>query len=764
MFRAGQQIGIYTLINRLGRGGFGEVWLAERRAKFVTTKVAVKLPHDEQVDHDAIKQEAVLWELASGHPNVLPIIEADDYDGQVVIVSEYAPDGSLEDLLNKSGGSLPLRQAVEMTIGILSGLEFLHSRNIIHRDLKPANILLQGDTPRLADFGISRAMKTTSVSVSVAGTPIYMSPEAFDRKRNVQTDVWAVGIILFQMLAGKFPFPIGDVSEIIAAIVMREAEVLPDKFPPKLQQIVKKALAKQTVVRYQTAREMRDDLADFLISISQQSIQPTLREERLPMTRLGEGFDKTPLPKQINPTQASPTAKSFIPVPQANEQDPNQTQASPTVASNGLQLDTDKQRSPDTRVPIGFFKLPTSEITQKSSKPAYLKVTVLLSVLLIAVTTGIYLWLRNPEVSQTNPLVISAPTDSVSTENKLIPFLKGNKFGFVDVNKNLVISPVYEEASPFSNGLALVKLKGKYGYVNEKGEEVIPLKYDNAQSFSDEVAFVNVGARKNEAGFIEGGKWGAIDKTGREIIAFKYDEALPFSEKLAAVGREVGYGWKWGFIDKTGKEVIPIKYDSARTFSEGLAAINKGSSYVGKGKWGYIDKTGKEVITIKYHEAGNFSEGLAVVKAAEDSPGTLIDITGNEIFTDKAKPLVSYSEGLAMSCIDNKCGFINKTGEIVIPFKYDFSYGFMDGLAPVAFTQIINVGPADANANVPKGKDAQNMPQFQPKLGFIDRSGKEVIPFKYDDITGRSANGLIMVVADGKKFFVGKDGTEYYEP
>src|SRR5437660_2669755 len=120
MFQAGQQIGLYTLINRIGRGGFGEVWLAERRAKFVTTKVAVKLPLDEQVDHEAIKQEATLWEQASGHPNILPIIDADEYDGQVVIISEYAPDGFLEQWLSQHG-KMSVEKPVEITIQILDG-------------------------------------------------------------------------------------------------------------------------------------------------------------------------------------------------------------------------------------------------------------------------------------------------------------------------------------------------------------------------------------------------------------------------------------------------------------------------------------------------------------------------------------------------------------------------------------------------------------------------------------------------------------------
>lgn len=280
MFRSEQKIGNYILVRRIGRGGFGEVWLAERRTRYVTTKVAIKLPLDDQVDHAVIKQEAQLWERASGHPNVLPIIEADEYDGQVMIVSEFAPDGSLEDLLRENDGFLPVRRAVELSIGILSGLEFLHSRGIIHRDIKPANILIQGNTPRLTDFGISRVVKTNSASQNAAGTPLYMAPEAFDRKRNAQTDLWAVGVMLHQMLSGRIPFPSGDVSELMAAIIIGVPEPLRPDFPITLQKIVAKALCKPVSDRYQTATQMSEDLQNFIYESSKVSeSDPTERIE-----------------------------------------------------------------------------------------------------------------------------------------------------------------------------------------------------------------------------------------------------------------------------------------------------------------------------------------------------------------------------------------------------------------------------------------------------------------------------------------------------
>jgi formylglycine-generating enzyme required for sulfatase activity len=260
----GDKIGNYALVRELGRGGFGVVWLAEKRSAFTTTQFALKLPRRDEVDLELIRHEAVLWTQASGHPNILPIIEADEFDGQIVIVSEFAPDGSLNDWLQKNGKkAASINSAIEMTQGILSGLEHLHNRKIIHRDLKPDNILLQGEVPRLADFGISRISKTGSLTSNISGTLEYMAPEAFDGKRNVQTDLWAVGIILYEMLAGFNPYnPTGqlEMTSLIGAIVMKDLPPLSLDIPMSVRLFVEKALEKSPEKRFSSAREMRQAL------------------------------------------------------------------------------------------------------------------------------------------------------------------------------------------------------------------------------------------------------------------------------------------------------------------------------------------------------------------------------------------------------------------------------------------------------------------------------------------------------------------------
>jgi hypothetical protein len=274
-----RKLGPYTLVSRIGRGGFGVVWLAEKRTAIAITQFALKLPRDEDIDFETLKQEAAIWVQASGHPNVLPLIEADIYEDQVVIVSEYVPDGSLAGWLNEHAARAPTTEAAcEIMDGVLSGLAHLHARRIIHRDLKPENILLQREMPRLADFGIARLLKSSSHSAKVSGTLAYMAPEAFDGKRNEQTDVWSVGVIFYQLLAGRLPYDQPDTPSFIGAIMRYDPPPLPDSVPEVVKQIVMKALQRDPANRYSSAAEMRRDLreAERLLWLKQREAREVL--------------------------------------------------------------------------------------------------------------------------------------------------------------------------------------------------------------------------------------------------------------------------------------------------------------------------------------------------------------------------------------------------------------------------------------------------------------------------------------------------------
>ncbi|HEX5735650.1 MAG TPA: serine/threonine-protein kinase [Blastocatellia bacterium] len=269
MFKTDDAIGPYTLIRPLGQGLFGVVWLAERRSANVTTQVAFKIPFDEETNIRLVKDEtklwvlteARLWALASNHPNILPIIEAGIYNDHVVIISEFVPEGSLEDWLKSYSGVAPsIEETIKMGIDILAGLEHLHKYNIIHRDLKPSNLLLKNQTPRVSDFGISRLLKGLDQSSFILGTPAYMPPEAFEGMLNEQSDIWSVGVILHRMIAGLLPFPQRDIELLKKAISIQDPEPLSQLVPLKIQEVISKSLQKKLDARYRTAMEMRLEL------------------------------------------------------------------------------------------------------------------------------------------------------------------------------------------------------------------------------------------------------------------------------------------------------------------------------------------------------------------------------------------------------------------------------------------------------------------------------------------------------------------------
>jgi serine/threonine-protein kinase len=260
MFNPGDAIGPYTLVRKLGEGCFGLVWLAQNNSHPAQGLFALKtLKHP---DANAILQEVFNWAKADGHPNILPILDAGVYPtphgDTPVIASSYMQEGSLRTWIEQHQ-PITTDSAIEISCGILDGLEHLHRRRIVHRDLKPENVLVYQGTPLLTDFGIARFQRSESdiQTVTVAGTVPYMAPEAFRGVRSPQTDVWAAAVICYEMLAGRRPFP-PDVDLITSPA---PAPPLPLSTPRPLRKALEFALRKDPALRcYKSAAELRATL------------------------------------------------------------------------------------------------------------------------------------------------------------------------------------------------------------------------------------------------------------------------------------------------------------------------------------------------------------------------------------------------------------------------------------------------------------------------------------------------------------------------
>jgi formylglycine-generating enzyme required for sulfatase activity/serine/threonine protein kinase len=287
MLEKNDKIRDYTLVKFLGRGQFGEVWLAEKQLKFGNRSFRHALKFlskvGNEIDMKLAEAEIDAWMEASGHPNVMSVLDMFAHRNYFIIVSEFAEGGSLGLYLQKNDGRAPtLENAIKLISGILSGIEHLHSRNIVHRDLKPDNILLQGNYPRITDFGISRIVSTNSVLTNVVGSPAYMSPESFDGIKSPQTDIWSAGVILYEMLTGQLPYASETIFGLAAAIRYEDPQPLPDDVPLALRVIVGRALQKDLSIRYLTAQEMRADIEKAGVDLRFGFRKQELETEQLP--------------------------------------------------------------------------------------------------------------------------------------------------------------------------------------------------------------------------------------------------------------------------------------------------------------------------------------------------------------------------------------------------------------------------------------------------------------------------------------------------
>ncbi|MEN3333157.1 MAG: eukaryotic-like serine/threonine-protein kinase [Blastocatellia bacterium] len=279
---AGTTLGHYRIVSRIGAGGMGEVYLAED--VHLGRPVALKiLPPDLSSDNERLRrfEQEARAASALNHPNIITIHEVGIHDGARFIATEFIEGRTLRDHLREH--PLSIHEALDIAIQVASALQAAHQAGIIHRDIKPENVMLRPDGyVKVLDFGIVKLTEqfvdhhagTTDAFLAtdgvqtesniVMGSPSYMSPEqARGQKLDGRTDIFSLGVMLYEMIAGRRPFEGETMSDVIVAILERKPQPLAEidaETSPRLETIVYRALAKDRAARYQSVADFRKDL------------------------------------------------------------------------------------------------------------------------------------------------------------------------------------------------------------------------------------------------------------------------------------------------------------------------------------------------------------------------------------------------------------------------------------------------------------------------------------------------------------------------
>lgn len=266
--------GRYEIVGELGRGAMGIVYKA--MDPVIGRTVAVKTIRLSE-EGTGLKRSELLTRFqtearAAGlltHPNIVVVYDAGEEDGLYYITMELVEGKSLQALLD-GGHSFPLPRTLRILDQTCSALQFAHERNVVHRDIKPANLMLTADdTVKITDFGTAKILQfgSTQQTSHVMGTPSYMSPEQVKgRAVDGRSDIFSLGVMLYEMVTGEKPFPGQNITTVIYKIV-NEEPVPPRQIDPSIHPgisaVVMKALAKEPEQRYQTCREMLEDLRNY---------------------------------------------------------------------------------------------------------------------------------------------------------------------------------------------------------------------------------------------------------------------------------------------------------------------------------------------------------------------------------------------------------------------------------------------------------------------------------------------------------------------
>ena len=270
----GQTLGKYRILEPLGSGGFGTVYLAEDT--WIDKRVALKVPHRQNLDFGELLREPRL--LASlNHPNIVTVITAEKQDNVFFIVMEYVHGDTLETIIANKG-ALDLGTVLDYTCQIANAVEHAHKQGVIHRDLRPANVFVgEKGLLKVGDFGTSRFLEIAAHGTTVIGSPPYMAPEQFEGRAVFASDLYSLGVTMYQMLTGVLPYETpapADLDKLSRGELASPPRLRNPQIPMALDDIVMRALSGPVAGRYQRAEDLLQDILNVRREVSRRSAPP----------------------------------------------------------------------------------------------------------------------------------------------------------------------------------------------------------------------------------------------------------------------------------------------------------------------------------------------------------------------------------------------------------------------------------------------------------------------------------------------------------
>jgi serine/threonine protein kinase len=258
MFFRDQVVGKYKILAPLGSGGFGTVFLAEDT--WIDKKVALKVPHRQTLDFGELLREPRLLATLS-HPNIVTVLTAERIGEVFFIVMEYVAGETLEAISDREG-ALDVPRALDFACQICNAVDHAHGQGVIHRDLRPGNVLVtETGVAKVADFGTSRFLEIAAHGTTVIGSPPYMAPEQFHGKAVFASDVYSIGVTMYQLLTGRLPYESpkpDDLEKLERGELTTSPRIYNPKIPKAISDIVLKAMAPDITNRYPRAHDLLD--------------------------------------------------------------------------------------------------------------------------------------------------------------------------------------------------------------------------------------------------------------------------------------------------------------------------------------------------------------------------------------------------------------------------------------------------------------------------------------------------------------------------